>query len=72
MQDATRHYINGQWVDSIDGREVTVENPSTEGKVATISLGSVADADAAIAAAKNAFPAGLKQTPRNGSPHWNG
>ena len=57
MQDATRHYINGQWVDSIDGREVTVENPSTEGKVATITLGGVADADAAVTAAKNAFPA---------------
>jgi aldehyde dehydrogenase (NAD+) len=56
MQDATRHYINGQWVDSIDGREVTVENPSTEEKVATISMGGVADADAAVAAAKDAFP----------------
>jgi len=72
MQDATRHYINGQWVASIDGREVAVENPSTEEKIATITLGGVADADAAVAAAKTAFPAGRQQTPRNGSPHWNG
>jgi aldehyde dehydrogenase (NAD+) len=57
MQDATRHYINGQWVTSIDGREVAVENPSTEEKIATITLGGVADADAAVAAAKAAFPA---------------
>ncbi|RLK08249.1 aldehyde dehydrogenase family protein [Ruegeria conchae] len=57
MQDATRHYINGQWVTSIDGREVEVENPSTEKKIATITLGGVAVADAAVAAAKAAFPA---------------
>ena len=57
MQDATRHYINGQWVTSIDGREVAVENPSTEEKIATITLGGVTDADAAVAAAKTAFPA---------------
>ncbi|WP_120505478.1 aldehyde dehydrogenase family protein [Sulfitobacter mediterraneus] len=57
MQDATRHYINGGWVTSIDGREMAVENPSTEEKIATITLGGVADADAAVAAAKAAFPA---------------
>ena len=57
MQDASKHYINGQWVASIDGREMAVENPSTEEKIATITLGGVADADAAVAAAKVAFPA---------------
>ena len=57
MQDTTKHYINGQWVISIDGREMAVENPSTEQKIATITLGGVADADAAVAAAKAAFPA---------------
>ena len=56
MQDATKHCINGQWVASIDGREMAVENPSTEEKIATITLGGVADADAAVAAAKAAFP----------------
>ena len=57
MQDASRHYIHGQWVASIDGREMAVENPSTEEKIATITLGGAADADAAVAAAKAAFPA---------------
>ena len=57
MQDATRHYINGVWVASIDGREMAVENQSTEEKIATITLGGVADADAAVAAAKAALPA---------------
>lgn len=56
MQDATQHYINGQWVASIDGREMAVEDPSTEEKIATITLGGDADADAAVAAAKAAFP----------------
>ncbi|MCK0104179.1 aldehyde dehydrogenase family protein [Pseudohalocynthiibacter sp. F2068] len=56
MQDSTQHYINGQWVASIDGREMAVENPSTEEKIATITLGGDADADAAVAAAKTAFP----------------
>ena len=56
MQNATKHFINGQWVNSIDGREAAVENPSTEEKVAMITLGGVADAEAAVAAAKGAFP----------------
>ncbi len=56
MQDATQHYINGQWVASIDGSEMAVEDPSTEAKIATITLGGEADADAAVAAAKAAFP----------------
>ena len=65
MQDASKHYINGQWVASIDGREMAVENPSTEEKIATITLGGVADADAAVAAAKAAFPAWAATDPLN-------
>ena len=30
MQDATRHYINGQWIASIDGREVRSEEHTSE------------------------------------------
>ena len=57
MRDMKKHNINGQWVASIDGREMAVEDPSTEEKIATITLGGAADADAAVAAAKAAFPA---------------
>jgi len=57
MQDARNFYINGAWVAPLDGQELAVENPSTEESVATISLGGQADTDAAVAAAKAAYPA---------------
>ncbi len=50
-------YINGQWVAPLAGRDYQVINPSTEEPCATISLGGQADTDAAVAAAKAAFPA---------------
>ncbi len=56
MKNATNFYINGKWVAPLDGREELVINPSTEEPFATISLGGGADADAAVAAAKAAFP----------------
>ncbi|MEM9683132.1 MAG: aldehyde dehydrogenase family protein [Pseudomonadota bacterium] len=56
MKDATKFYINGEWVAPRDGRTVPVINPSTEEPVETISLGGQADTDAAVAAAKAAFP----------------
>ena len=65
MKDATKHYISGQWVASIGGREMAVENPSTEEKIATITLGGVADADAAVAAARAAFPAWAATDPED-------
>lgn len=65
MQDASKHYINGQWIASIDGREMAVENPSTEEKIATITVGGVADADVAVAAAKAAFPAWAATDPED-------
>ena len=55
MQDTKKFYINGAWVDPIDGTDLDVINPSTEEVCATISLGGKADAEAAIAAAKEAF-----------------
>jgi len=50
-------YIDGAWVDPLDGTDLDVVDPSTEEALATISLGGEADADAAIAAAAHAFPA---------------
>ncbi|MBT7376294.1 MAG: aldehyde dehydrogenase family protein [Porticoccaceae bacterium] len=56
MKDLRQFYINGQWVDPIQANDSAVENPATEQQIATISLGTAADVDAAVAAAKAAFP----------------
>ncbi len=50
-------YIDGGWTAPRDGRDYTVIHPSTEEGCAVISLGGQADTDAAVAAAKAAFPA---------------
>ena len=51
----TQHYINGQWVNSEGGNSSEVINPSTEEVIASITLGSEADTNKAVAAAKAAF-----------------
>ena len=63
MLDKREFYINGAWVKPIAGRDCDVINPSTEEPVAVISLGSEADCDAAVAAAKAAFPAWAATSP---------
>ncbi|MEM6971480.1 MAG: aldehyde dehydrogenase family protein [Pseudomonadota bacterium] len=63
MRDARKFYIDGAWTDPREGRDFPVLNPSNEEAFATISLGGQADTDAAVAAAKAAFPA-WSQTPR--------
>lgn len=55
MIDKKQFYINGVWVDPIDGTDHAVINPSNEEPCATISLAGQADVDAAVAAAKAAF-----------------
>ncbi len=55
MLDRRKFYIKGEWVESQGGREHHVIDPSTEEPCATITLGSEADAKAAVAAAKAAF-----------------
>ena len=52
---STQHYINGHWCDSQGGESFDVINPSTEEVAATITLGSQADTDAAVEAAREAF-----------------
>ena len=55
MKDCRQFYINGQLVNPTETHDFTVINPTTEEPVATISLGSEADVDKAVAAAKKAF-----------------
>lgn len=49
-------YINGAWVAPAAPHDCNVIDPSTEEPCAVISLGSGADTNAAVAAAKAAFP----------------
>ncbi|MDP4991561.1 MAG: aldehyde dehydrogenase family protein [Marivita lacus] len=63
MIEKRQFYINGAWVDSVDGRDYHVIDPSTEDPCAVISLGGQADTDAAVAAAKSAFPAWMATPP---------
>ncbi len=63
MESYLKHYINGQWVDSIGGTRHEVISPSTEEACTEITLGTKADVDAAVKAARAAFPA-FSQTTR--------
>lgn len=55
--DKRKFYIDGEWVSPAVARDLEVIDPSTEEAVAMITLGDQADTDAAVAAAKRAFPA---------------
>lgn len=56
MKEYLKFYIDGAWVDPVTPKKLEVENPATEENFAVISLGSKADVDKAVAAAKAAFP----------------
>lgn len=55
MREYKKFYINGEWVDPITPRECEVIDPATEEVCGVVSLGSEADVDKAVAAAKAAF-----------------
>ena len=63
-QEHLQFYIDGQWVPPAVPRTLDVINPSTEEVAARISMGSAADVDAAVAAARRAFD-GFSQTTRD-------
>lgn len=58
-----KQLINGEWVGASDGGEWELINPATEEIIAPIPYGGAADAQAAINAAADAFPAWAKKTP---------
>lgn len=55
QQHLKQHFIGGQWVDSIGGKEHQVINPATEEAANTVIMGTAADVDAAVDAARKAF-----------------
>ncbi len=63
MREMLQFYIDGSWVDPVTPNPFDVINPATEEVCGRISLGSAADVDLAVAAAKRAF-ASYSQTTR--------
>ncbi|MGO7335395.1 aldehyde dehydrogenase family protein [Rhizobium leguminosarum] len=55
METAHKFYIGGEWVDPDRLRELDVIDPSAEQSIGTIAIGSAADAERAIKAARAAF-----------------
>jgi len=55
FREYRQFYIDGRWVDPIQGTEFKVINPATEQPAGVISMGGVKDVDAAVAAARRAF-----------------
>ena len=56
-------YIDGAWVASEGGRSHRVIDPSTEQAMTTITLGTQADVDKAVAAARHAFESFSQTSP---------
>jgi aldehyde dehydrogenase (NAD+) len=56
-QNALKFYIDGAWVDPATPKSIDVINPATEQPVGKVAMGSPADVDKAVAAARRAFPA---------------
>ena len=54
MREMLKFYIDGKWVDPVTPNPVDVINPATEEPCGRISLGSPADVELAVAAAKRA------------------
>ena len=55
MREMLQFYIDGKWVDPVTPKTLDVINPASEDVCGRISLGSAADVDLAVAAAKRAF-----------------
>ncbi|CRK53116.1 3-succinoylsemialdehyde-pyridine dehydrogenase [Rhodococcus sp. RD6.2] len=62
MQTHDKNYIDGKWVPSSGTTRIPVTNPANDAVIAEVTAGTVADVDAAVAAARAAFP-GWSETP---------
>ncbi len=62
---ATRHqmFINGDWSDAVEGETGSIINPATEDPIGDVPVGSEADVDRAVAAAREAFESWSQTTP---------
>ncbi len=62
MKHYGKFYIGGAWVEPVEARTIDLVNPATEEAYATLALGSAADVDRAVAAARAAAPAFSQST----------
>jgi len=65
MNADTQLYINGQWVDPVEGGTFDTIDPSSEALIARVGAATTADVDLAVRAARQAFDEGPW-------PHMNG
>ncbi len=62
MRKYLKFYIDGKWVDPLDVKTVNTVNPATEEVSGTIALGTAADVDRAVKAARKAFTSWSKSS----------
>jgi aldehyde dehydrogenase (NAD+) len=57
MKHYGQFYIGGTWVDPVEARQIDLIDPATEEVYATLAMGTAADVDRAVKAARAAFSA---------------
>ena len=62
MENCTKFYIDGQWVDPSDPKPFDVINPANEQVIGQIMMGNGDDVNKAVAAAKKAFASFSRST----------
>jgi len=63
MENALKFYIDGRWVEPCGTDRLAVINPATEQAFGEIAMGNLDDVDAAVNAARRAFPAFAETSP---------
>jgi aldehyde dehydrogenase (NAD+) len=63
MENALKFYIDGRWVTPAGDTQLAVINPATEQPFSQIAMGNQADVDAAVSAARRAFPSFARTSP---------
>ena len=63
MENTLKFYIDGRWVTPAGDEQLAVVNPATEQAISRIAMGNQTDVDAAVMAARRAFPAFARTSP---------
>jgi aldehyde dehydrogenase (NAD+) len=63
MENTLKFYIDGRWVTPDSEEQLAVVNPATEQAFSRIAMGNEADVEAAVLAARRAFPAFARTSP---------